>query len=288
MDRSTQTAIIGFPISLAVAAGLAWAGSQGGGTAFGWPLFGLCVGLSILIQWIAFIPAYLQRSERFYDLIGSFTFLTVTGLALVLGPKPDARSVLLAVLVAIWAIRLGSFLFARIHRNGSDSRFDEIKTSFARFLLAWTLQGLWVSFSAAAALAVITAVRRVDFGPWAIIGLIIWLLGFGFEVIADYQKSRFRKDPANKDRFIRTGLWAHSRHPNYFGEIVLWVGIAVIAIPVLQGWQYVTLLSPVFVATLLIKVSGIPQLEDKADQQWGGQKEYEQYKATTPILVPKL
>lgn len=288
MDRSTQTAIIGFPISLAVAAGLAWAGSQGGRTAFGWPLFGLCVGLSILIQWIAFIPAYLQRSERFYDLIGSFTFLTVTGLALALRPKPDARSVLLAVLVAIWAIRLGSFLFARIHRNGSDSRFDEIKTSFARFLLAWTLQGLWVSFSAAAALAVITAVRRVDFGPWAIIGLIIWLLGFGFEVIADYQKSRFRKDPANKDRFIRTGLWAHSRHPNYFGEIVLWVGIAVIAIPVLQGWQYVTLLSPVFVATLLIKVSGIPQLEDKADQQWGGQKEYEQYKAKTPILVPKL
>ncbi len=107
-----------------------------------------------------------------------------------------------------------------------------------------------------------------------------------FEVV-DGQKSAFRKDPANKGNFINVGLWAWSRHPNYFGEIVLWTGIAIIAIPVLQGWQWATLISPVFVAFLLIKVSGIPLLEVKADERWGGQDDYEDYKRKTPVLVLK-
>lgn len=287
MDRSALTAIIALPFALLIALGLAWAGSRGGAVIFGLPLFAGCVALSILLQWIAFVPAYILQTEKFYDLTGSITFLTLIIIALSLTPTPDLRSILLGLLPAIWSVRLGSFLFLRIHRSGSDSRFDEIKTSFPRFLLAWTLQGLWVSFSLAAALAAITAVRKVEFGVWAVIGLLVWLFGFGFEVVADHQKSQFRKEISNQDRFIRSGLWSLSRHPNYFGEIVLWVGIAIIAFPVLQGWQYLTLLSPVFVTLLLTKVSGIPLLEAKADEKWGGQEDYEQYKAETPVLVPK-
>ena len=119
------------------------------------------------------------------------------------------------------------------------------------------------------------------------IGLLVWIIGFGIEVVSDQQKSRFRANPAHEGRFISTGLWAWSRHPNYFGEIVLWSGVALIAAPALQGWQYATLLSPVFVTILLTMGSGIPLLEERADQTWGGQADYEEYKSSTPVLVPR-
>jgi steroid 5-alpha reductase family enzyme len=106
--------------------------------------------------------------------------------------------------------------------------------------------------------------------------------------VADNQKGRFKADPANQGKFISTGLWAKSRHPNYFGEIVLWIGVLLIAVPVLEGWQWVALLSPVFVALLLVKGSGVPLLEAKADKKWGGQPDYEAYKKNTPVLIPKL
>ncbi|MEM9656608.1 MAG: DUF1295 domain-containing protein, partial [Actinomycetota bacterium] len=104
------------------------------------------------------------------------------------------------------------------------------------------------------------------------------------EVVADRQKSTWRADPANAGTFITGGLWSWSRHPNYFGEFLLWVGIAIIAIPVLQGWQYLTLLSPVFVYVLLNRISGVPLLERKADRKWGGQEDYETFKANTPVF----
>jgi steroid 5-alpha reductase family enzyme len=203
-------------------------------------------------------------------------------------PVRDGRSILLLVLVLIWATRLGAFLFRRVQRAGKDERFDELKTSFIRFLLTWTLQGLWVTFTLAAALVAITTSTRAGLGPFALVGTLIWVFGFVFEVVADNQKSRFKADPANKGKFIQSGLWSRSRHPNYFGEIVLWVGVAVIALPVLRGWGWVALISPLFVALLLTRVSGVPMLEKRADDTWGGQEDYEAYKARTPVLIPKL
>jgi len=122
---------------------------------------------------------------------------------------------------------------------------------------------------------------------FAAIGFLVWVFGFAFEVTADTQKSRFRADPNNKGKFIHTGLWAWTRHPNYFGEIVLWVGVAIIALPVLRGWQWVTLISPVFVALLITRISGVPLLEKQADERWGGQEDYEAYKERTPVLIPR-
>jgi steroid 5-alpha reductase family enzyme len=107
-------------------------------------------------------------------------------------------------------------------------------------------------------------------------------------VAADAQKSRFSANPANKGRFIDTGLWRRSRHPNYFGEIVLWIGIAIAALPVLRGWQWVTIISPAFVTLLLTRVSGIPLLERRADEKWGGQADYEAYKKKTPVPFPAV
>jgi len=283
-DTRSFTATV---LVLIIASGLAFAGSQGGYKISGLAIYALCIAVAFIIQWIAFIPAYLKRTEKFYDLTGSITYITVLLVSITLTPSVDARSILLFGIISIWAIRLGSFLFLRIRAAGEDRRFREIKKSFSRFLLAWTLQGLWVSFSLAAALAAITSTIRLDLDLFAFVGFLVWLAGFAFEVIADRQKSKFKALPENKEKFINTGLWSWSRHPNYFGEIVLWIGVALIAIPILRGWQWATLISPVFIIILLTRISGIPMLEERADQKWGGQAEYETYKSQTSILIPR-
>jgi steroid 5-alpha reductase family enzyme len=287
MKKPDRNALVVLPVVVLVGAGVAVAGSQGGAKVGGVPVFALAVALAFVIQWVAFVPAYLLQTERFYDLTGSITYIAVTAVAVGLGPTIDGRSILLLVLVVAWAVRLGSYLFRRIRRSGRDDRFDAIKPSFLRFLNAWTLQALWVSLTLAAALAAITTDLRKPLGVVALIGLLVWVAGFAAEVAADLQKSRFRTDPANRGRFISGGVWSWSRHPNYFGEIVLWIGVAVIAVPVLRGWQWATLISPVFVFLLLTRVSGVPLLEKKADATWGGQADYEAYKARTPVLVPR-
>jgi steroid 5-alpha reductase family enzyme len=288
MKSTDRNALIALPLVILVGLGVALAGSQGGASVFGIPLFAFSVGLAFLIQWLAFIPAYLLQTEKFFDLTGSLTYITVTILAVLLSPVVDGRSILLLALVVIWAGRLGTFLFRRIQKAGKDDRFDEIKPSFLRFLNTWTLQGLWVTFTLAAALAAITTTTRKDLGLFALVGFLVWAFGFTMEAVADAQKSRFRANPENRGKFINTGLWARSRHPNYFGEIVIWIGVAIIALPVLRGWQWVTLISPVFVALLITRISGVPMLEKKADEKWGGQEDYEAYKERTPVLIPRL
>lgn len=288
MNEADRTALIALPVVVLIGALVAVAGSQAGATVAGVPVFLLAVGAAFAIQWLVFIPSFLTQTERFFDLTGSLTYISITVLIVLLTPGVDARSLLLAAMVVIWAARLGMFLFRRVHRAGKDDRFDDLKPSLVRFLNVWTIQGLWVTFTAAAAWVTITSATRVPLDWFAGIGFLVWALGFGIEVVADLQKSRFNADPANKGRFISTGLWSRSRHPNYFGEILLWVGVAIIALPVLQGWQWVALISPLFVALLLTRVSGVPLLEKKADAKWGGQADYEAYKQNTPVLVPRL
>lgn len=288
MTKADRSALFIFPILILVGLLIALAGSQGGATFNGLPLFALAVGLAFLIQWIAFIPAFLKQTEKYFDITGSFTYISVTLLAVFLSPVVDGRSILLLAVVVIWAARLGLFLYRRVHKAGKDRRFDDIKPSFFRFLNAWTLQGLWVTFTLAAALVAITTSYRKELDLFALVGFLIWTAGFAIEVMADAQKSRFNADPQNKGKFIQSGLWSRSRHPNYFGEILLWVGVAVIALPVLRGWQWFALISPVFVTFLLTRVSGVPLLEQIADEKWGGQEDYEEYKKQTPVLIPKL
>lgn len=273
-------------VVLLLGAAIAWAGSQGGATLGAIPVFALIVGVVFLIQVVVFIPSFIAQTEHFYDLTGSLTYISMTVLAAVLASPLDARSALLVVMVLVWAARLGTFLFRRVRKSGKDSRFDDIKPSFVRFLNVWIIQALWVTLTAGAAWAAITSAGRAPVDVLTIVGVVIWALGFGIEIVADLQKSRFRADPANKGRFIHTGLWSWSRHPNYFGEITLWAGIALIALPALAGWQLVTLISPLFVFLLITRVSGVPLLEQYADKTWGGQDDYEAYKARTSVLVP--
>jgi steroid 5-alpha reductase family enzyme len=288
MTPRDRRSLFAIPVLVVLGGLTALAGSRGGASVGGVPVFGLCVALAYLIQWAVFVPSFLRQTEKLFDLTGSLTYLSLIALALALGHDLDARAMLLSAMVVIWALRLGTFLYRRIQRAGKDDRFDELKPSFSRFLAVWTIQALWVTNTCAAALIGITTTVRVELDVWAAVGFSVWAVGFGVEVVADAQKSRFSANESNRGTFIQTGLWARSRHPNYFGEIMLWVGVLVTTLPVLRGWQWIALLSPAFVALLLMRVSGIPLLEKKADERWGGQADYEAYKKRTPVLIPRL
>jgi steroid 5-alpha reductase family enzyme len=285
MDNTARTSIIGITAATAVGALVAWAGSDGSVAIGSFPVFALCGLLAFAINWLVFIPSNAAKTEKYYDLTGSITYITVTLVAVLSSDDLDARALIVAAMVVAWAARLGTFLFRRISKDGKDGRFDEIKTNPLRFFMTWTIQGLWVLLTAAAAWAIITGEERQDLGWVAFVGIAIWLAGFGIEVVADRQKSAFKKDPSNEGRFISTGLWAWSRHPNYFGEITLWTGVAVMALPILSGWRWVVLISPVFVFLLITRISGVPMLEKRADKRWGGEPDYELYKDKTPVLM---
>ncbi len=279
---------IGITVILIVSAGIALAGSQGSVLLGNTPLFLICASVGFLLHWAVFIPSYVFQTEHYFDLTGSISYIATVALAVLAYPEMDLRGQILCLLIAIWAARLGSFLFMRVRKAGKDGRFDEIKKKFFRFAFTWTLGGGWVFITMAAGLSAITSAEQKALGTAAYIGIAIWATGFAIEVIADMQKTAFRNAPENADRFITTGLWSKSRHPNYFGEITLWLGITLIAVPVLSGWQYVTLISPIFVAFLLTKVSGVPLLEERANQKWGTDPDYQRYISSTPVMVPKL
>ncbi|WP_345438602.1 DUF1295 domain-containing protein [Microbacterium gilvum] len=284
MSSASRASLVTVLVALVLGAGLAAAGSVDGPSVGGVPVFALAVVLAFAVQFAAFIPAAALRTERFFDLTGSLTFIGVTLVVLLL-TGIGARAVVIAAMVVVWAARLGAFLFARVRRDGSDGRFDEIRTSPLRFLRVWTMQGLWVSVTASAAwIGIGAGGDGVD--GWLVAGVAVWLVGFAAEATADAQKAAFRRDPANAGRFIRSGLWSVSRHPNYLGEILVWFGVALAALPVAVGWQWIGLLSPVFVFLLLTRVSGIPLLEKRAEARWGDDPEYADYRRRTPVLVP--
>ena len=264
---------------------LAWAGSDGSLQVYGLPLFSISVAFAFLIQWMCFVPSFIFQTEKYFDLTGSLTYVSILIFALIMSNDLGLRKLTIGLFVLLWAFRLGMFLFFRIRSAGEDSRFKVIKTNFLQFLMTWSLQGLWVCVTCGAALAAITSEKEAPLGLFFLAGSILWFIGFFVEVLADHQKSQFNREPANSGKFICTGLWAWSRHPNYFGEIMLWSGLAILAIPVLEGWQHLTLISPIFVFLLLTKISGINLLERQADSRWGDDPNYQNYKASTNILV---
>ncbi|MBC8304798.1 MAG: DUF1295 domain-containing protein [Flavobacteriaceae bacterium] len=245
---------------------------------------------AFLIQWVLFIPAYIFQTEKFYDLSGSFTYIFVicyVSYSFYLENGINIGNIILGGAIIIWAIRLGSFLFFRIHNAGEDKRFRNIKPSATRFFMTWTLQGMWVSICSACALTAISTSKGVQVNSLLYVGLAFFLIGFLIEVVADSQKSKFRSNPENKNKFVNTGLWSLSRHPNYLGEITLWLGITIMSISSLSGWQFVTLISPIFTYILLVYVSGVRLLEASGRKKWGHLESYQDYLKKTPSLIFK-
>ena len=248
--------------------------------------------IALGVQWLSWVPASVKQTERFFDITGGVTFLVIVVFSLWAGSQsepPSSREWIVSALVVIWSLRLSSFLFLRIHRTGKDGRFDSLKTSPARFIIPWTLQGLWVFLT----MSVVIVINSQS-GPapnlsiWDGIGMALWTLGFGIEVVADAQKTAFNSKLENRGRWIDEGLWARSRHPNYLGEILLWTGIAFFGIPCFDGLEMIAWISPIFIFILLTRISGIPILEERAMTRWENDPEYQKYRENTPTLVPRL
>ena len=255
----------------------------------GFNSFKFLISMAVLIQFLIFVPSFFFQSEKFYDLTGSLTYISVTSIAYFSLDSPSTIDTILYLYVIVWAGRLGIFLFRRINKDGKDERFDKAKKKFFWFLQYWMGQAAWVVFTAGASILAILSPVEAELEVLAFIGIFLWWSGFLIEVISDYQKRKFRETSDTKTEFISTGLWARSRHPNYFGEITLWVGMAVISLSSLSGIEYVTaILSPVFVYLLLRKAEGVPMLERIADERYGELSDYQEYKANTPVLMMKI
>jgi len=246
------------------------------------------VVIAFVIQWVLFIPAYLMQTEKFYDLAGSITYISIIGFVYSKSSEFNLGNLILSLFIIIWAVRLGSFLFFRIKKVGEDKRFRDIKPSPTRFLMTWTLQGMWVSICSACAITAIATSKGIIMNKIFFIGAATFILGFLIEVIADNQKTKFRNNPNNKDKFITSGLWFYSRHPNYLGEITLWTGVAIMSFSSLSGLQLITLISPVFTYLLLVYVSGVRLLEARGKRKWGHLESYKEYIKNTPTLLFKF
>lgn len=248
--------------------------------------------ISFAIHWVLFVPSYIFQTEKFYDLTGSLTYITAICFVLYQLSQNnfslDARALIISGCVLLWTIRLGSFLFWRVLKDGEDKRFRSILPSFSQLFMTWSLSAAWVFIQLLSALVAITVLNKIDFGLLGFIGLGLWLFGFIFEVLADQQKTKFKSDLSNEGKFITTGLWSLSRHPNYFGEVVLWTGVSLMALPVMTGMQYIALISPIFTFLLIYYVSGVRMLEARANKKWGNDPNYKNYLEKTPIFVPKF
>ena len=240
-----------------------------------------------LIQWLVFVPCFILRTEQIYDLTGSFSYVFAI-IFVLYNSSQSIPSLILGAAIIFWAVRLGFFLFFRIKKAGEDKRFKEIKQSPTRFFLAWSLQGMWVSICSLCALTAIASESGVVENIYFYIGLLIYIVGISIEIIADKQKTKFRSLEKNKDTFITSGLWSKSRHPNYLGEILLWFGISLMSISSLSGFQYITLISPVFSYILIVYVSGVRILEESGREKWGHLDSYKEYIKKTPVLFFKL
>ena len=244
--------------------------------------------LSVIIQVIFFIPSFILKTEKLYDLIGSTTYIIVITIAYLSVNTKTATDTILFLFVVLWGTRLGTYLFRRIQRDSEDVRFEKAKRNFFWFLQYWMGQALWVSITSCAAVIAILNTEPNTLSINGIIGILIWLFGFSFEVIADFQKNNFKKAENTHDKFISDGLWSISRHPNYFGEITLWIGIYIISYTSFSGYEYLSIVSPIFVYILLTRMSGINMLEKIADERYGNINSYIEYKNNTPILIPNI
>jgi steroid 5-alpha reductase family enzyme len=248
--------------------------------------FVVALGISIGINAVFFACAVLLRTDKVTDLSYSLSFVVLAVVLIFRGGHFSLLHVLAAVLICAWGIRLGAYLFSRILKTGVDHRFDDIRSRPLRFARFWALQALTVWVVMLPATRLFSLPGRDGLPAAAIVGCALWVLGFILEVASDAQKSAFKRNPANRDQFISSGLWRYSRHPNYFGESLLWWGLFVAAVPDFTGWDFLTALGPLFLTLLLLFVSGVPLLEKSADKKHGAKPAYQEYKRRTSLFIP--
>ncbi len=227
---------------------------------------------------------WFKQSDKLTDLIYSLSFFVVA-IFLYFQSSNTITTFILTILICLWAVRLGGYLFWRINKMKKDTRFDERRPNFSSLLNFWLLQ--------TGSILVILIPAIIFYGkPNAeiqlaqIIAIAIWLLGFLLESIADFQKSNFKSKPENKGKFVQSGLWSIVRYPNYLGEILCWIGVFLFCTPVFISGNWISIISPIWIIILLVFISGIPLLEKSSKEKYGKMKAFQQYVETTSKLIP--
>jgi steroid 5-alpha reductase family enzyme len=242
--------------------------------------------ISMVINLALFLPAYFLKTDKITDLSYSATFIILSIIGFVLSTKSPAQIAGL-VMIMLWALRLGGFLFIRVNIVGKDSRFDEMRPKFWSFLRFWAFQGLTV-FIVLSPMLAFWQVTSALTGVISYLGWFIFSLGLALEATADYQKLAFNLKKKRKT-WIDNGVWRFSRHPNYLGEIMVWTGVYLFCFDALSGIaRILTLASPLYITVILLFFSGLPLLEKSADRRWGRIKAYQAYKKDVPVLLPTI
>lgn len=244
----------------------------------------ISLAVSLVINVAMFLVAFRLQSDKLTDASYAATFLTLTLFGF-LSSGGGMYHILLAAMVALWALRLGGFLLYRVIRAGKDRRFDGVRENFVKFGAFWLIQA--VSVWALMVASMMAFASTASFTLAAAFGVLVWFVGLVIESVADIQKYKFSSNKANKGKWIATGIWKYSRYPNYFGEILVWLGVYIYATASFSPVQAVVAsASPLFITVLLLFVSGVPILEKSADKKWGDNKAYQNYKKQTSILLP--
>ncbi len=254
---------------------------------FGFDVYNVLSALviSVAIQAIFFAFAAGFKTDRVTDFSYSLSFILLTLAVLLVEEAFSWPQILVASFIVVWAVRLGSYLFIRILKIGKDDRFDDKREDFIKFLGFWVLQAVAVWAIMLPAVVFLSLDAKPPFTWVSAIGIALWATGLIIETVSDQQKYTFKNNPDNRGRFISTGLWKFSRHPNYFGEFLLWWGVFLIIAPALSGVLYITIVGPVSLTLLLLFVSGVPLLEKSADSKYGDSEEYREYKRRTSLFV---
>jgi steroid 5-alpha reductase family enzyme len=241
--------------------------------------------VSLVINMAMFVVAYKFQSDKLTDISYAVTFIVLSLLALTNKLHHAAYSSVLIVMVCIWAVRIGWYLLQRVLKVGKDKRFDGIREDFKQFGKFWLGQAITVWLLTIP--MELAAKKGSKFTAIACVGIAIWFSGFIIEAISDNEKKAFRDNPKNKGKWIEDGFWGYSRHPNYFGEILVWTGIYLVSFsPLSTADKLIGLVSPIFITFMLRFVSGVPMLEKSADKKWGNLRAYKKYKEKTNLIIP--
>ncbi len=243
--------------------------------------------IAIAVQAVFFVFAFKFKTDKLTDLAYGLTFILIALYWLYNDNWLISRfRFIVAMMVVVWALRLIAYLFFRVLKTGRDSRYDGRRESFVKFAKFWVLQAVAVWLITLPVVYMLTRSRVPVVGLGPTIGLYIWSIGLLIETVADKQLFTFRFKKDNHGKWIDEGLWHYSRHPNYFGEIVVWIGVFVFGLSTYSGLGWLVVAGPLTIICLLMFGSGIPILEKANDKKWGNDPNYQGYKATTSILVP--
>ncbi|XP_067943337.1 uncharacterized protein [Watersipora subatra] len=236
---------------------------------------------------VAWVVAVILQTEKFFDLTATGTLVFLTCKSLQWGEAQYPRQYIQSACAVLWAIRLGSFLTIRVWRKGSEKGFDGVRDHPFKFLAAWIMLGVWTTCNIAPTFIQNIKTAKEPIGPLEYIGWSAWCIGFVTEWVADHQKTIFKSLPQNEDKFITEGLWRLCRHPNYFGESLMWTGLYLSAWSVLEGWEHLSIISPLFITLLTSQATGRQQ-EKQNMAKWGNDPKYLQYLSDTPYYIPSI